>query len=214
MDHLEAPLESLPPRRHDSEVPLPWLQLRMTGREFQDAIEEMRGVFDEHVDPANVFATPPAIKKSAWARETRAFIDSNRLAQPKRPGQASHVSADRACRFLFNWVEQAKTRRRDAERQRQSNFFAQGGDPSASLNQLYCKDIVILLTCILGLQNAAELRRLTEVGAFFVLLSSLLHRLFYAPPAGFSFEVFREEAMGLLETIGRRFDVEFDDRKV
>jgi hypothetical protein len=205
-----------------SEPKLPWPQLLRTGRVFQNATDAMKEVLGDGMDPTDIFSPVPSFSRNEWARTTRAFIDSNRLVQPRQPGQASRVSADRACWFLFDWVEKTKMRRREAERHRKSAFFSQESDPASagqvfdkqeSLDQLYCKDIVILLTCILGFQSVVELRQLTEVSVHLVLLASLLHRLFYAPPAGFSFEVFRKEAMDLLEVIGRRFDVGFDGRK-
>lgn len=217
--------ETAPQRGRHREPQLPWPQLSMTGKAFGDAVKEMEAVLGNNEDPMFSLTAMPSLRRNSWAKTTREFIDSNRFARPKRPGQKSHVSANRACRFLFDWVEQTKISRQEAERQRQSALFFSAADasspeptgtlnPQASLHQLYCRDILILLTCILGFESTADLRQLTGVSAYMVLLASLLHRLFYAPPGGISFEVFREEVMGLLEEIGRQFGVEFDREPV
>lgn len=203
---------------------LPWPQLRLTGSVFQEAADEMEMVLGKSDGAGDTFAMSTSFVRGGWARTTREFIDANRLTGPRRPGLVNHVSADRACRLLFDWVEKTKIRRRDAEQQRVTAYFdalgqslpaGETADPpreQTSLNQLHCKDILILLTCIFGFQDAAEVRRLTHTAPHLVLLASLLHRLFYAHADSFHFESFRAEASELLADMGQYFGVEFERR--
>lgn len=219
-----APTEIDRPQDPRDKAKLPWPQLRMTGSAFQEAADEMEMVLGVSDGVNADFSMPTSFVRGGWARTTREFISTHRLTSPRRPGQINHVSTDRACRLLFDWVRETKIRRRDAEQQRVVAYFATAAQSlptgnahslgkQESLNQLHCKDILILLTCIFGFQDVAELKRLAHVAPYLVLLASLLHRLFYAPPEKFSFESFRAEANELLGAIGQHFNIELDGRR-
>ncbi|MBI2638513.1 hypothetical protein HYW83_02890 [Candidatus Peregrinibacteria bacterium] len=192
---------------------LPWPQLLITGREFDDAADQLRSVLTPQEDNFPLRRTG-----TGWAAETRQFLAANRIAPQRRPGEIVSINPERACQLLYNWVREAKTRRGAAEMQRlekraneELSGTAEGNGSAQSLDQLYCKDIVLLLTAIFGLEDNAELNLLRHAPAQLLLLASLLHELYFEKPLStVSYDDFREQALLLLSTIGELFDVKFD----